>query len=73
MANSSKYTFEPKRRDVSIRVPHKGWTITVDTLTDEQAEWMLARGTWPDLLVLKSEAAEDVAEEKPKRGRPAKK
>jgi hypothetical protein len=69
MSNESKYTFEPNRKDASVRIPHKGWTITADTITDEQAEWMLAVGKWEGLVVLKSEAVEAEPVEQKKRGR----
>jgi hypothetical protein len=70
MSNKSLYTFEPGRRDASVRIPHKGWTITADTITDEQAEWMLAADKWPGLVVLKSEVKEAPAKPaKGKRGR----
>lgn len=38
---STKYRFKKKYATCTISVPAKSWTVTADTLTDEQAEYLM--------------------------------
>jgi len=48
---SKKYKFSPKHKDSVINMPKKRWVITAETLTDEQAKYLIASDSFKGLIV----------------------
>jgi hypothetical protein len=48
---STKYKFSSKHKDSKICLPKKRWVVTADTLTDEQAKYLMASGSFAGLIV----------------------
>jgi len=55
---SKKYRVNPRFQNVVIHLPKGKGRVSAETLTDAQAEYMLAKGSWDDqkLIVTVSEA-----------------
>lgn len=61
---SEKYTFNPKYADATVSVKSKRWSITAETLTDEQARYILGVGSWDNMeLIVTNERAEELKKE----------
>jgi len=48
---SKKYKFSPKFKDSKVFIPKKRWVVTAETLTDEQAKYLMDSGSYPNLIV----------------------
>lgn len=48
---SKKYKFSPKFKDSKVFIPKKRWVVTAETLTDQQAKYLMASGSYPNLIV----------------------
>jgi hypothetical protein len=48
---STKYKFSKKCEGQKVMMPNKRWVVTAETLTDEQAEYLMDSGSFPNLIV----------------------
>jgi len=48
---STKYKFSSKHKDSKICLPKKRWVVTAETLTDEQAKYLMDSGSFAGLIV----------------------
>jgi hypothetical protein len=48
---SKKYKFSPSNKDAIIHMPKKRWKITAETLTDEQARFLIKSEAFKGLIV----------------------
>jgi hypothetical protein len=48
---STKYKFSKKWDFQKVMIPKKRWVVTAETLTDEQAEYLMDSGSFPNLIV----------------------
>ena len=48
---SKKYKFSPKNKNAVVNIPSKRWVITAETLTDEQAKYLIASDSFKGFIV----------------------
>ena len=46
-----KYIFNPERSTEKVVISSKGWVITSDNFTQEQAAYVMHVGSWGDLFI----------------------
>ncbi len=47
----AKYIFNPERKAEKVVISSKGWKITADNYTQDQANYVMYIGSWGDLFI----------------------